>query len=1165
MRYGLPLLAVALAAAPASAYDTVHFLDPVALTDAAKPVAAAAANSRFYVLDAKKSALLIYDAAGKLMKSVGRAGSDASGLSGPRGLAVAGGKVYIADTGNNRIQILDLDGNFLSSFGAKGAEAGALRDPQSVAVGVDGRVFVADTGNNRVQIFTPDGILLTQFGVSGKEPGQFRSPARVSVDPSDNVYVLDKGNGRIQKFDPQAKFIKEMNLLGDDFALDDFGFLYILDTGAGKIIEQGPDGFILGRFGSKGNGAGQFKRPESIAVADDGRIIVVDAGQQKLAQVEIANKLKAEPLPHNTQTKIFASGPSRVWNVAASAVSPKGEELYAYLPEEGLFVVLDEEGKETRRFGTKNGKGAFVTKAANGFAVSAKHGLYVSDGGASRLQRFTVDGTWKANYAESSGMFDSKKKEGRLKTPQGVAINDQGTVYVADTGNRRVDAFSPEGVFLFSIGPKVGEYELQEPVALAWDSKARFIYFVDKGLKRVFKCEPSGALIASWGEPGAGPGQFESPEALAFDGQAYLYVLDRGLKRVSVYGKDGRWMTDLLSGGSGERNLGDPASLAVQGQRLVIADRARKKIVSFDLHPSLAAPASVSTTTREGIVNLSWSEVSDPWTKRYRVYRSTQPGGPYAEVAKSDDTKAEDPKVKAYEKYWYRVATEAKTGDVGPKGPPMEVVVAGAFNKAPVEISTVTLADLFPANYKWYLKNPVGQATLTNNVNLPFQNVKFSFRLKDFMDFSYDTEIKRLDAQQSVDVPLIATLNNKILEVTEETPIQAEFTLTYFESGKQQTISVTKPMRVHSRNAITWQDPSRVANFITPNDTPVFDFQRALLHSAPKSAQADALNPNLVRALNLWDGASEAGVKFFESPTNSFETVSADPAYPIDLTQFPRETLQRKSGECDDLTTFLISMMEAANVKAAIVDYPGHMALMVDTEAESPEEAGLPDSMLVQHNGTYWVPIEPTLIGKPFSESVRKAAHAYKTEAEKGKVRVISVRDAWATYEPATMPAADWKAELPPSDAVAKRFGAEVRELFDESYQFQKKSYEAKLKEDPKFVDGRLRLGLLEWSAGKKEAAVEQFNKALAVDPKNAAALNNLGNVSFLSGDMAAAEANYLKSVDAEPNDSDVWLNLVKTAVKQNDRKKASEYAKKAVAADPEVQPAVDTLVKTLF
>ena len=72
--------------------------------------------------------------------------------------------------------------------------------------------------------------------------------------------------------------------------------------------------------------------------------------------------------------------------------------------------------------------------------------------------------------------------------------------------------------------------------AVAWDSKNQFIYLLDKGLKKVFKCEPSGAIVASWGETGTGPGQFQSPQAwedLAAGGPAECPVCG-GSIRVAV-------------------------------------------------------------------------------------------------------------------------------------------------------------------------------------------------------------------------------------------------------------------------------------------------------------------------------------------------------------------------------------------------------------------------------------------------------------------------------------------------------------------------------------------------------------------------------------------------------------------------------------------------------
>lgn len=1160
-----PLAFAVLLAVPARAYDTIRFLEPVKGDEMAKPVAAAAASDRLYVVDEKKNQLFLYDQSGKLIKSTGRSGAQTGAFSGPRGVAVGpSGKVYVADTGNHRVQIFDRDGNFIYAFGEKGSEPGKLKSPESVSVGADGRIYVADTGNNRIQVFTNEGILLFLFGRYGKEPGLLNNPTRVAVDQSDNVFVLDKGNERLQKFDSGAKFVKEFALLGNDFTVDQYGFLYVLDGKNGKVIEQSGDGFIMGRFGSLGSGVGQMKKAEGVAVSPEGLIIVLDTGNGRIHRVELANKLKVKQLPLNLQTKMSVSGPSRAWPFNASVLAPFGDELYAWLPKEAQFVVIGSDGKEKSRFGVSKGKGGEVTRGVGGMAVAktAKvDGLYVTDTPNHRLQQFGVDGKWRSNVGEAQGFFDSKKREGRMKNPNGVAINGEGVVYVADTGNQRVDAFSPEGVFLFGFGPKVGQYMLQEPVAVAWDNSG-FVYFVDKGLKRVFKCEPSGAYIASWGEDGDGPGEFKSPVSIAFDGQNYLYTLDSQLRRVSVHTKDGKWLADFFAGGKQERELMAPVAVSVQGDKLVIADQGKNRLVSYDLHPMLTAPTGVSTTTKDGIVAISWDPVADPWTGGYVVSRATSPAGPWITAGEAKKESFQDSEVTPYEKYWYRVATKAKTADVGPAGRPIDVFVAGSFNKSPVEISTITLGDIFAANYKWYLRNPMGNATLTNNVNAPYENVKLTFKLKDYMDFGFDTEIKKLAAKQSVDIPLIATLNNKVLDVSEDTPIQAEFTMTYFESGKQQTVSITKPLRLYSRNAITWQDPQRIANFVTRKDPPVRDFVRGVSTQEFKNRKAAALNGPVVKAMRLWNAMSEYGLKFVANPANPFETAHDDPNFPVDYTQFPRETLRSKTGQCSDLTSLYGAMLEDSEVRVAILDYPGHMTLMFDTEAEDAEEAGMPADLLVEHDGTMWVPVEVTYVGKPFIDAVSKAAYAYKAEADKGRVRSYSLHKAWGTYEPVTMPPTDFTPKLPDPTGLERRYDDQVNVLAKDRYNFLKKQYEKELQRNGKDVEAQLQLGIIEYQFGNREAAVTEFNKVLALDPKNASALNNLGSVAFLEGDNAEAEKRFTQASEAEPEDPMIWLNLVKTSLRLKKADKAKAMGDKAIALAPSFKPAVDSLIK---
>lgn len=1149
------------------AYDDIRFLDPIKLQgNLPKPVAVAAARDRLYLLDEKKSQLHILDAGGKFVKLAGGAGESRESFSKPQALAVAkDGTVFVADTGNSRIQVLDADGKFLYSFGVKGSEPGRLREPEGVAVGGFGRVFVSDTANHRIQVFTREGIFLYGFGTKGSEPGQLNWPSRLFVDASENLFVLDAENSRIQKFDPSAKAVKQFPVEGTDFALDAFGFLYILEPKPAKVREISPDGFVPGAFGSKGAGLGQFKAPTGIAIGPDGPIYVIDAGNSRLQRIELSNKAKTEPVPPSTASRLLVTGPTATVPLEASALAAGPDRLYAYLPVAGQLAALDRDGKELFRFGRRSGKDAAVTQGSEGLGVGAK-GLFVADTKGDKLQKFNSSGTFIANFAESTGFFDGKKKEGRVREPRGVAVSEKGSVYVADAGNSRIDLFNSDGAFLSSFGPQVGPYELQSPVAVAWDP-AGFVYVLDRKLKKIIKCEPSGGFLLAFGEPGNGPGQLEDPVALAFDGRNYLYALDAGAKRVAVFQKDdGAWVTNFFAEGEDDRGLQEPAAVAVLGPRLWIADAEKNKLLAFDLKPLAAPPVTISTSVTEGIVSLSWQAAQDPWVARYRVYRSSVAGGEWEAVGAVSKPPFKDSGVATYQGYGYRIAAEAHTGDLGPSSEPVAVFVPGAFNRAPVELSSVTIGNMLPANYKWYLKNPVGKAVVVNNVNVPFQNVKLSFRLKDFMDFATETVIPKLEAQGRAEIPLIATLNNKILEVTEETPIQAEISVTYFESGKAQAVSIAQPLKVYSRNSIIWDDPERINAFITSNDTPVLEFQKKVRHEAPApSGPAAALNPALRTAMLLWHALGESGVLFQASPTNPFETVSEDPSFPVDYTQFPRETLKRKTGECDDVATLIASLFGGANVDTVLLDYPGHIALMFGTGESDPALAGLPESDLVQYEGKWWIPLEPTLVGQGFADAHRHALTAYR-EMEKAKsVRIVDPRKAVAAFQPVTMPATEWSAATPEASAIDKRLEADAKGFADRRYRFLKGLYEARLAADSKDFEAMNRLGLLEIDLGRLDDAQGRFAKTLEADPGDSAALNNLGSVAFVREDWPKAQELFEKAAEQDPGDPGVWLNLAKTAARLKDTEKVREYGKKALAVAPESdKPKFETAIEKL-
>ncbi len=1159
------LLASALLICPAArAFDTARFLEPpIKVPGMRAPAAAAATEDRLYVLDRQESKMFVLDASGKTVAVVGGPGEAAGQLRKPLGVAIGpDGVVYVADTGNDRVQMFDRDGKFLDQFGESGSAPGHLSRPRSVAVGADGRIFVADTGNDRVQVFTRQGILLFVLGRSGKLPGQFRTPTRVAIDPSDDLYVLDEGNERVQKFDATAAFAQSYPLAVRDLVVDPYGFLYSLDSRHGKVLEQF-DGQLLGRgVGSLGSGPGQFRRPEALALEPDGTLLILDTGNDRLWRLRLTNKLKTTPLPLDARTKMSVAGPSASWKEAADLLASAGDELYAHVPGAAAFILLDSAGRRKLSFGKSAGKGPDVTRQAGGLAASARLGLVVSDSRGDRLQRFSLDGKWQSNLGEAQGFFDGHSGEGKVDHPAGVAINDDGTIYAADTGNRRIDAFSADGTPVFTIGPKVGNFDLQDPVAVAWDPSGA-LFFVDAGLRRVFKCEPSGALLATWGERGDGPGQFDAPVSIAFDGRNYLYVLDRALKRVSVFTRDGAWLTDLFAGGRGERELTDPAAIAIAADKLFIADAGRSALVSYDLRPQLGAPVGVSSATKDGIVLLDWRPVDDPWADGYRVFRASSPAGPYLAVASPREPRWQDSDAVADERYWYRVATIAKTGGVGPWSRPVETFVPAGSNRAPVEISTITLGDIFAAKYKWYLGHPVGEAVVTNNLNVPFLDVKLTFRIKEYMDFGFDTVIKKLGPRQSTTIPLIATLNNKVLGVTEDTPIQAEFSLSFFENGQSRVVTLTKPLRLYSRNAITWDDPRKLANFVTYKDEAIKNLKPAVCAEF-KDSRAAALNPAVVKALRAWNVLSAMGIHFAANPANPFETAHDDPNFPVDYTQYPRETLGRKTGQCSDLTSLYAALLLDNEVRVALLDYPGHITLMFDTGAQSAEQAGLPEDSLVSHEGTLWVPVEVTYVGKPFSDAVSKAAYAYKTESAKSAVRIIDLDRALAEYEPVTMPPLTQTTPAPDSGALAALYDDQIAFLAKERYDLVAGDCRARLAKDPGDRQARLELGLAELSYGKLTEAARDFKRLAEANPKDPVALNDLASAAFLKGDYAAAQKAFASAAAADPADPDIQLNRLKTALKLNQPEDAREYGRRAEKLEPSYGPYVDALLKNL-
>jgi len=473
----------------------------------------------------------------------------------------AGGNLYIADNTDHRVRRVGADGLISTVAGNGHAGVGGdqgpavraqLNSPYGVALDGSGNLYVAEFGNARVRRVAADGTITTVAAGA-----RFAGPRNVAVDGQGNLYVADHSDHRVYRISPAGQISPVAGTGAAGFngdgpalavrlnfpaglAVDRAGALYIADSG-NKSVRRLFNGQLTTVLGPNTGNLG-LEIPVGVAVDGNGNLYVADSQRNRVFRLAASGAI----------TTVAGAEPALEGPVRDVAVSGSG-------------VIYFSSGRRVMRV---NGATVPVPVAGDGtFGVPA-------------------DGVLAA--------------QSYLASPIGLALDDQGNLYVAEESSRRVRRIDRAGIIQTVAGggtaASLGDGglavngRLVDPVAVAADSLTglRIADYLGFRIRGVL---PSGILytLAGNGEPGltgdGGPAQsaqVNRPRGLALDREGNLYFADSLNHRVRRILRNGFIETVAGNGVRGyggdygaarQAHLNAPLGVAVDGAgNVYIAD-----------------------------------------------------------------------------------------------------------------------------------------------------------------------------------------------------------------------------------------------------------------------------------------------------------------------------------------------------------------------------------------------------------------------------------------------------------------------------------------------------------------------------------------------------------------------------------------------------------------
>lgn len=449
-------------------------------------------------------------------------------------------RILVSDGATGNIYVFDSLQNLVLTV----PPTATLEGTRDAATDSAGNIYSADYRNNRVDKYSPTGTLLLQWGgATAPACQQVTAPYGVAVDQTNHIYVASSTLEVVKEFNADGSCVGSYGVPGTAsnqvFQLRRVAVgagttpqVYLADIWGIKVLVYNHDGTLARTLGSwPAPLPGGLNEAHGVAVSAS-FVYVTDTVNQRITRFNLDG---SNPIVWGVK-----GVESKAFNWAQGiGINPASGNLWVADTRNNRLEEYGPDGSgPLRLLGTRTGGSTVLFNWPTAVAFDSAGNMYVADTFANRIQSFSVTPT-TITHRWSVGIIGKGIEQ--FNKPYGIAFDGVGgRILVADTRNNRIVSLNPatgawNGVLPIVKGVLPGEVTQPQGVTTAPDGS---IWVADTSNNRIEKFAASGSFaneILGGTAFGNLNTQFNAPQGLQIGPDGHLYVADDSNDRIQVF------------------------------------------------------------------------------------------------------------------------------------------------------------------------------------------------------------------------------------------------------------------------------------------------------------------------------------------------------------------------------------------------------------------------------------------------------------------------------------------------------------------------------------------------------------------------------------------------------------------------------------------------------